>query len=419
MNCTGTIQRLTILLLLNLPVAYRAGAQDTAAAQRLFNDLRFIEAARMYEKLVRATPDDGRLLANMARAYRYADSLPRALDAARRALALNDCNARAHSVAARCMNPQSSTLPDADADSAWYHLQRAVACDAREYDAWLDIVNESQHRGDSAALQRALGVLKADGFFTPATLAWGRWVLGALPPRAVLLTYGDLDTYTALCLQATEGVRPDVAVLNYTMLQLPWYARAARDRCGLPLPVEERDLEGFGSSDPPERRHVYGSHRMALHQAIVAYWGTGARRGELARPLAAVHTGSADELAAGHTSWLLMGPYYLAIRAREGPSLDTAAVRAALASLRPADIGGRYASVVDESPYRRTAGSPAHDVCWVALEYARFQHDSHVAAAARWGLSRAEELFAAGGPNAQVEAMIDDLRKAMRPRRPR
>ncbi len=419
MTRTRTTRCLAIILLLNLLVAYRAGAQDTATAQRLFYDLRFVEAARMYEKLARSTPEDGRLLANMARAYRYADSLQRALDAARRALALNDCNARAHGVAARCMNPQSSTLLDADADTAWYHLQRAVACDAHEYDAWLDIVNEAQHRGDSASLLRALDVLKADGFFTPVTLAWGRWVLGALPPRAVLLTYGDLDTYAALCLQATEGLRTDVAVLNYTMLQLPWYARAARDRCGLPLPVEDRDLDGFGSNDPPERRHRYGSRRMPLHQAIVAYWGTGARRGELARPLAAMHTGSADELAAGHTSWLLMGGYYLATRAREGPSLDTAAVRSALASLRPADVGGRYASVIDESPYRRTAGSPAHDICWVALEYARFQHDSHVAAAARWGLSRAEELFAAGGPNAQVEAMIDDLRKAMRSRRPR
>lgn len=419
MDCTRTATRLTIFFAVLLFAAHHAAAQDTAAAQRLFNDLRFIEAARMYEKLVRAAPEDGRLLANMARAYRYADSLPRALGAARRALALNDCNARAHCVLARCMNPQSSTLPEADADSAWYHLGRAVACDAREYDAWLDIVNESQHRGDTATLRRAFGALTADGFFTPATLAWARWVLGALPPRAVLLTYGDLDTYATLCLQQTEGLRTDVAVLNYTMLQLPWYARMARDRCGLPLPVEDGDLDGFGTYDEPKRHHAYGSREMPLHQTIVAYWGTGARRGELGRPLAAMHTGSADELAAGHTSWLLMGPYYLAIRAREGPSLDTGSVRAALASLRPADVGGRYASAVDESPYRRTAGSPAHDVCWVALEYARFQYDSHVSPAARWGLSRAEELLAAGGANAQVEAMIDELRKAMRPRRPR
>jgi len=50
-----------------------------------------------------------------------------------------------------------------------------------------------------------------DGFLHQAALAYGRAELRTLPPDALLLTNGDMDTYPAQAVQVTEGFRTDVA----------------------------------------------------------------------------------------------------------------------------------------------------------------------------------------------------------------
>jgi hypothetical protein len=47
--------------------------------------------------------------------------------------------------------------------------------------------------------------------------------LQALPPRAILFTAGDNDSFPLWYLQSVEGVRPDVRIVNLSMLNAPWY----------------------------------------------------------------------------------------------------------------------------------------------------------------------------------------------------
>jgi transmembrane protein TMEM260 (protein O-mannosyltransferase) len=56
-------------------------------------------------------------------------------------------------------------------------------------------------------------------------------LLTSLPPRAILFTVGDNDTFPLLYFQAVEGVRPDVTVINQSVANLPAFAEEllARD----------------------------------------------------------------------------------------------------------------------------------------------------------------------------------------------
>ncbi len=63
------------------------------------------------------------------------------------------------------------------------------------------------------------------GLFRPFIRESAYNLLQSCPPDAILMTYGDTDTYSALYLQLTEGVRPDVLVVNISLLLSPYYNR--------------------------------------------------------------------------------------------------------------------------------------------------------------------------------------------------
>jgi len=61
--------------------------------------------------------------------------------------------------------------------------------------------------------------------------------LEALPPNAIYFTVGDNDTFPVLYVQAVEGVRPDVRIVNLSLANATWYVDqiARRDR-SFPFP---------------------------------------------------------------------------------------------------------------------------------------------------------------------------------------
>jgi hypothetical protein len=80
---------------------------------------------------------------------------------------------------------------------------------------------------------------------TPFTETWARDMLEPLPPAAILLTNGDNDTFPLWYLQHVEQVRPDVSVVNVSLLNAAWYVSHLQRH-------DERFVGWFEGRDSPD-----------------------------------------------------------------------------------------------------------------------------------------------------------------------
>ncbi|MEW5924531.1 MAG: hypothetical protein AB1746_11145 [Candidatus Zixiibacteriota bacterium] len=126
-------------------------------------------------------------------------------------------------------------------------LERAAALDPEFIDPWFLLVTHYMDARDDERLDVALRHILDHGAITDETYDFNYNIISTLEPDAILITNGDNDTYPGWILTRIEKYRPDVAIVNRSLLNTDWYPLYVIEK-GLPRYIEQPQLNGLRSA---------------------------------------------------------------------------------------------------------------------------------------------------------------------------
>jgi tetratricopeptide (TPR) repeat protein len=358
------------ILMLSMFVVLSCAEQPTSKLDEglgFYRQNKLKEACPLLEQAVEQDPQNPEAYAWLAETYRRLGQTDKAVSTAQKAIDIDPCNSFAHTVLAWTYNPQYGSWEEADAESTWHHLLRAAECDSTDGNVWIGVWVEAIRRGERALERKALRLLIETGFLTPPLLSYNRWMLRHLPENALLLTNGDWDTYPAVALQEVEHFRPDVVVVNRSLLNTTWYARLLRDRYTIPLPFEDAELGSLRAYRDENENLVLISNQ------IVRGWLNQRKSGVFPRPIAiSVTVGDLSFASDTQDHLQFAGAFWLWLPEPTESPQDTVMLRVSLADINTDDFTGSFVSPEDRSPVRMVHGDRlVRNVTAASLRYSQ------------------------------------------------
>jgi len=211
-------------------------------------------------------------------------------------------------------------------------LERAVILEPTYTEPWFSLVVQYMSRGDLEQMDVALRRLLESAAISDEVMDYSYNLLSGLEKNAVLVTNGDNDTYPGWILTRLLDHRPDVTLVNRSLLNTDWYPQHVISE-GVPRFITSQELEKLRQeNDPPysemlierlvgtaaaEGRPVYFSHTLYRTEVIERYCENGLMLGLAtlvtppteSYPVAlerVVRTWLGDFRTAGMDSWALL-----------------------------------------------------------------------------------------------------------------
>jgi len=107
-----------------------------------------------------------------------------------------------------------------------------------------DAIAQNEQNANLSELKTLYSRYKNDYPIHPAAYVYAKEMLKSLPPNAILLTQGHLDTYPILADQASGDLRKDVLVINLNWLKQSAYRKSVEQKLG--------ENPGWNAQDAPK-----------------------------------------------------------------------------------------------------------------------------------------------------------------------
>ncbi|CAA6826476.1 MAG: Unknown protein [uncultured Aureispira sp.] len=114
------------------------------------------------------------------------------------------------------------------------HIFEAYKIDPTRPDVYDELVTHYELKRNKDKLKEVCTNWKASGDLSPTLLTWNYNMLVSTQKNAILITFGDNDTYPSWVLQYAEGIRTDVTVINSSLVLLEDYRNALFEELNIP-----------------------------------------------------------------------------------------------------------------------------------------------------------------------------------------
>ncbi len=122
-----------------------------------------------------------------------------------------------------------------EAEENFPHLQKAYELAPNRPETFDDFFSYYLVRDDQTKLKELAEKWMKSNDISAGIYAWNYNMLMSCEPNAILITHGDNDTYPALILQLAKNIRPDIVVMNNSLLLVDAYRNAHFAKAGIKL----------------------------------------------------------------------------------------------------------------------------------------------------------------------------------------
>lgn len=127
-----------------------------------------------------------------------------------------------------------SYLNGGSTDELFYHCDEAFRIDPNRTEILSHMIRYYAVNRDLDQMKFYNNKWLASGEISDGILSWNYNALMSVQANAILLTYGDNDTYPSWMLQQVHDIRPDVKIININLLKNQNYLDGIFRECGIP-----------------------------------------------------------------------------------------------------------------------------------------------------------------------------------------
>lgn len=203
---------------------------------------RYAELAMQWQAFVGEHPRDPAAWVHWGHALRYSGENEAARERYIRAFEIDSTDIVALEAYASMKTTEISPEQPAELTLTHARLQRAAREHPNYTRTYYTLFVTSLMRGDEELATNCLRQMVATGDMPRPLFDHGHNMIAGAPQGAIIFTNGDNDTYPPLTAQVVTGERPDVAIVNLSLLNTKWYIRYLRDQ-GVPITLSDSQID--------------------------------------------------------------------------------------------------------------------------------------------------------------------------------